>query len=80
MPQHQILAGANHLFPAGTFVDHFDLDNQHNVVGNVRYQIGPAPAVTVPLAVNEPALRVGNVHGQQVVVTNLLPSSLYVVW
>lgn len=79
MPEVRINPGAVQLFPAHQLDDRLELDNRHNVGGNVSYQIGAAPTVTVPIIPNAEYV-VRNIRGQQVTVTNNLPNTLYAVW
>lgn len=72
-----IAAGANQVFPAGTFPNNASLDDTHNVGGNVTYQIGAAPAVVAHFNVNDPPYVVP-VNGLQFTVTNNLAASLLV--
>ncbi|MDJ1159087.1 hypothetical protein QNA08_12655 [Chelatococcus sp. SYSU_G07232] len=79
MAEVRINAGATYVFAAGQLEDTLELDNRHNVNGNVLYQIGAAPQVTVPIVPNE-EYTINNIRGQQVTVQNGLPNSLYCVW
>ena len=74
-----IAAGGNHVFPAGTLQEDLELDNRHNVAGNVQYRIANRRLVTVPIVPNEEQW-IRGINGQQLSVTNNLPNSLYCVY
>ena len=80
MPELRIDAGANHIFPADQLENQLELDNRHNVAGNVVYQIGARPAVTMPIKVGDERYYIRNINGLQLSVTNQLPNSLYAIW
>lgn len=77
MADYYVPAGQLRVFGAGTFAGDAVLDNLHNVAGPVTYQIGAAPAATIPMAVNEDTVTLP-VNGQQLTITNGLPSELKV--
>ncbi|MET0274551.1 MAG: hypothetical protein ABW360_16310 [Phenylobacterium sp.] len=79
MAEQRINSGANFVFPVGVVPAGAQLDNRHNVIGNVTYQIGAAPAVVIPM-VPDQDYSVPGVNGQLFAVTNGLPNSLYVVY
>lgn len=79
MPEQRIDAGAAHVFPAEILDDRLDLQNRHGVAGDIQYQIGAQPAVTVPIADNG-EYEIRNIRGLQLTVTNNLPNSLYCVY
>lgn len=79
MPTQSIASGANFVFGAGTINAGCELDNRHNVAGDVRYQIGVQPQVTIPMVPNG-EYRVPNVNGEQFSVHNGLPNTLDVVY
>ncbi len=80
MPELRLNAGVVHVFPAGQLADQLELDNRHNVAGNVVYQIGVAPTVTMPIRVGDERYYIRNIRGQQLTVTNQLANSLYAIW
>lgn len=77
MADYYIPAGQMRIYGLGTFPNNATLDDLHNVVGNVTYQIGVAPPVVMPFHVNQDPV-VLPVNGQQFQVTNNLPSELKV--
>ena len=79
MPEVRINAAGMHLFPAAQLGDTLELDNRHNVQGNVTYQIAVQVPVLIPMVPNQD-YRIQNIHGQQVQVWNNLPNSLYCRW
>lgn len=77
MANHFIPTNANEVFAAGTIAGNASLDNLHNVLGNVTYQIGVAPPAVIPMAQDEAPVVIA-VNGLQFSVTNNLPSELNV--
>ena len=75
----RIGAGATYVFPAGVLDDRVDLQNRHNVAGQVTYQIAAQPAVNIQVQPNQ-EYAINHIRAQTLTITNGLPNSLYVVY
>jgi len=67
------------VFPPGTIQDSAEVDNLHNVNGNVNYQINAQQVVTIPIRPNEENV-INHVYGQQLTVWNNCPNSIEIVY
>ncbi len=74
-------AGQQHTFANATWPHGVELDNLHNVAGQVRYRLRVAGGawrawIVVPMAPNGPDVNIPNQPGQDLEVDNQLPNSI----
>lgn len=76
----RIGTGQHYTFAPGQVNENMTIENRHNVRGNLLYQIGNQPQVTVPIESNQDDTVIPGVNGLQLQVINNLPNSIYCIY